>query len=167
MKHTYILFSSITLLWVSLVSCSSTPSFIHPKVPMGQLEDIRSIANPLPRTYTVIADGKTLYEGKGICARCHGLYGDGKGTAAKNFHMLPRNFKNHHFWTKRKEGELFWIVKNGSPGTGMLEFQSLLTDQEIWKILRYTETFPSRSYPSDHITPTPQPELINPLQGAY
>ncbi len=167
MKQVYTLLGAITLLLGVVVSCTPTPSFIHPKVPGEELKDIQDIKNPLPPSYAVISEGKLLYEGKGICARCHGLHGDGKGTAAKIFHTLPRNFKNRHFWTQRKDGELFWIVKNGSPGTGMRDFRNLLTDQEIWKILRYTETFPSMAYPSDPVEPTPPPELINPLKGAY
>ena len=98
--------------------------------------------------------------------RCHGRYGDGKGTAAKHFDTLPRNLKNQKFWTQRAEGELFWIVKNGSPDTGMLEFNSLLSDEEIWKILRYTETFPTTPYPSEPVETLSPPEPIS-QQGAY
>ncbi len=140
-------------------SCVSSPSFIHPKVPQDQLAEVQALTNPLPKSYWIIDDGKTLYEGKGTCMRCHGRYGDGKGTAASNFQTLPRNFKNRHFWTQRSEGELFWIIKNGSSDTGMLEFQSLLTDEEIWKILRYTETFPSIPYPSEQKSAKPIPSL--------
>lgn len=149
----------------SLQSCASTPAFTHPKVPATQLEEIRAVTNPFPSSYSVIEDGKTLYEGKGMCLRCHGQYGDGKGIAASQFETRPRNFKSGHFWTQRSEGELFWIVKNGSPGTGMLEFQSLLTDQEIWKILRYTETFPTTLYPTEPIRSIPRPEISAPVDN--
>ena len=167
MSDAFRAFGCLTVLLGLAVSCTSTSPFMHSKVPMDQLKEIQAIGNPLPQSYTVITEGKALYEGKGICVRCHGIHGDGKGIAAKNFQTLPRNFKNRDFWNQRKEGELFWIVKHGSPGTGMRDFQSLLTDQEIWKILRYTETFPNMAYPSDPVEPTPPPELVNPLQGAY
>ncbi len=33
-------------------------------------------------------------------------------------------------------GQLFWIIKNGSPGTGMLSFKGL-KEEQIWQILLY------------------------------
>ena len=149
---------TVSLFLGLMISCTPTPSFMHPKVPQEQLAELQKLTNPLPKSYWIIDDGKTLYEGKGMCLRCHGRHGDGKGEAAGQFQTLPRNLKNQHFWTQRSEGELFWIIKNGSPGTGMREFKELLTDQEIWKILRYTETFPTTSYPSEPIKPIPPPK---------
>ena len=160
MKYTQVIMGGSALLIASLLSC--TPSLIHPRVPEGQLPEARALTNPLPKSYWIIDDGKNLYEGKGMCVRCHGRFGDGRGTAASNFQTLPRNFKNRHFWAQRSEGELFWIIKNGSTATGMREFKGLLTDQEIWKILRYTETFPSTPYPSEPISLTLPPEAVNP-----
>jgi len=155
---------SLCLLFGLLTSCA--PSLIHPKVPEEKLVEARALANPLPKSYWIIDDGKVLYEGKGMCVRCHGRYGDGRGTAASNFQTLPRNFKNRHFWTQRSEGELFWIIKNGNPATGMREFEGLLTDEEIWKIVRYTETFPTTPYPSQPVRPIPPPEPLLPA-GTY
>jgi len=120
---------------------------MHSKVPTTHRLEARALVNPLPRSQHVIDEGKTLYEGKGLCIRCHGTYGDGKGTGSIKLHTPPRNFRKHDFWKHRNEGELFWTIKNGSAGTGMLEFQSLLTDQEIWKILRYLATFPKSPEP--------------------
>ena len=34
------------------------------------------------------------------------------------------------------DGQLFWIIRNGSPGTGMPAFKDL-SDKEIWLIVHY------------------------------
>lgn len=142
------------------LSCTQASTLMHSKVPHQYLEEARALVNPLSRSSGIIDEGKWLYEGKGLCVRCHGPYGDGKGVGAKKFQIPPQNFRDRDFWNNHDEGELFWIIKNGSPRTGMLEFQSLLTDVEIWKILRYVETFPSRPEP-----PKTQGEAIR-LQSA-
>ena len=39
------------------------------------------------------------------------------------------------------EGEIFWVIKHGSAGTGMVGFGEQLTDKEIWSIIQYIRTF--------------------------
>jgi cytochrome c1 len=31
---------------------------------------------------------------------------------------------------------LFWVIKNGSPGTGMMAFSGL-ADEEVWELIHY------------------------------
>ena len=147
MRSMQMIMGGSALLIGSLLSCTASSPFMHPRMPEDRLIEVRAMTNPFPSSQKVIAEGQALYEGKGLCVRCHGIYGDGKGIGADHFHTPPRNFRHEDFWKYRTQGELFWIIKNGSPKTGMLEFQSLLSDQEIWKILRYAETFPNRPEP--------------------
>jgi hypothetical protein len=53
----------------------------------------------------------------------------------------PRNFRHHGMWRHRTEGEIFWVIKHGSPGTRMISFGGLLTDEEIWTVLQYERSF--------------------------
>ena len=53
----------------------------------------------------------------------------------------PRNFHHHGFWRHRTEGEIFWVIKHGSPGTSMIGLGSQLSDEEIWTVMRYLRTF--------------------------
>ena len=53
----------------------------------------------------------------------------------------PRNFQHHGFWRHRTEGEIFWVIKHGSPGTSMVGFAGQLTDEEIWAIIQYERSF--------------------------
>jgi len=90
----------------------------------------------------IIAEGKKIYEGKGTCINCHGPLGDGQGKAGAVLTPGPRNFTNCKFHKKRKDGELFWIIKHGSPGTGMVSLNpSAINDEDTWKVIAYERSF--------------------------
>lgn len=91
----------------------------------------------------IIAAGKKLYEGKGTCVLCHGISGKGDGPAA-HMHVphAPRDFTDCAFQKEREDGELFWIIKYGSSGTGMKPLiPGMLSEEEGWKIVAYVRTF--------------------------
>lgn len=117
---------------------------MRPRVPADKLAEARALANPLPDSPEIVEQGKTLYEGKGGCIKCHGAGGRGDGEAAAGLNPPPRNFRHHGFWRHRSEGEIFWVVKHGITGTAMIPFGSQLTDDEIWSIIRYERTFAAR-----------------------
>ena len=114
---------------------------MQPVVPADKLGEARALKNPLSNTPEVIEKGKLVYNGKGGCVTCHGIDGDGKGPGAVNMNPSPRNFQHHGFWRHRTEGELFWVIKHGSPGTAMIAFGSVLSDEEIWALIHYEHTF--------------------------
>jgi mono/diheme cytochrome c family protein len=91
----------------------------------------------------IVAAGKALYEGKGSCFLCHGISGKGDGPASQmNPTHPPSNFTNCAFQKERGDGELFWIIKYGSPGTGMQPLiPALLSEEEGWKVVAYVRTF--------------------------
>jgi mono/diheme cytochrome c family protein len=35
---------------------------------------------------------------------------------------------------------MFWIIKNGSKGTGMIAHKNTLKDKEIWDVIKYIRT---------------------------
>jgi hypothetical protein len=41
----------------------------------------------------------------------------------------------------RTEGEIFWVIKYGSPGTSMIPFGGLLSDDEIWTVMQHERSF--------------------------
>jgi cytochrome c len=93
-------------------------------------------------TPEIIAEGKEIYEGKGTCFNCHGPEGDGNGAAGKVLNPGPRNFTNCKFHKKRKDGELMWIIKNGSKGTGMVPLIPVaINEEEAWKVIAYERSF--------------------------
>ena len=114
---------------------------MQPLVPVDKLVEARALKSPLPNSQEIVAKGKAIYDGKGGCFNCHGTEGGGNGPAAAKMNPAPRNFRHHGFWRHRTEGELFWVIKHGSPGTAMIGFGPVLSDEEIWSLIQYERTF--------------------------
>lgn len=118
---------------------------LRPRVPIDQIEEAKTWANPLPATEETIEKGKKLFQGKAFCVTCHGSDGKGLGGDIEPGTLkgpLPRNFTDQQWQAARTDGELFWILKNGSKGTAMAPFIPLiLTEEEAWQVLRYVRSF--------------------------
>lgn len=102
-------------------------------------EPLRSTPNPLPASEEQIGAGEDLYQ-RGVqpsCRICHGEDGDGRGPLSAQFDPRPRNFACEATVEGIPDGQLFWIIKNGSPGTAMPDFGDKLTDEQIWQIVHY------------------------------
>ena len=118
---------------------------LRPRVPIDQIESARAVTNPFPVNPEVLQKGKALFEGKAFCRACHGADGKGLGMVLDYSTFkgpLPRNFTDKMWQQTRTDGELFWILKNGSPGTDMASFIPLiLTEEEAWQVLMYVRSF--------------------------
>lgn len=109
-----------------------------PRVPSEQMKRVKEMKNPFPSTVENIAKGSILFHGKGTCQICHGKEGLGDGLAAPGLDPSPRNFTNEAFHKARTDGELFWVIKNGSPGTAMMPMiGSVINEEEGWLVLLY------------------------------
>ena len=114
---------------------------MEPRVPADKLREARSLQSPLPYSSEVVAQGKVIYEGKGTCFNCHGMKGRGDGPGGTSLNPAPRNFHHRGMWHHRSEGEIFWVIKHGIEGTGMIPFGGLLSDEEIWTVIQYERNF--------------------------
>ena len=133
------------LLWLRHGAEAADPDVLRPRVPADQLEITRSVVNPLPPAPDHVERGKALYLGKAFCAACHGKEGKGLGTDLDLKGPLPRNFTDRAWQAARTDGEIMWILKNGSPGTDMAPFIPLvLTEEEAWQVLLYIRSFGDR-----------------------
>ncbi len=72
------------------------------------------------------------------CKMCHGVNGEGNGKLGKALNPRPRNFTCSETMQKVSPGQMFWIIKNGSKGTGMTPMK--LKDKEIWDVVKYINT---------------------------
>ncbi|MBX3333691.1 MAG: cytochrome c [Nitrospira sp.] len=139
------LFGIVVLISWNLSSYGADETVLKPRVPMDQIETVKTWANPLPATEEIIEKGKRLFQGKAFCVTCHGKDGKGLGADIEPGTLrgpLPRNFTDQEWQAARTDGELFWILKNGSKGTAMAPFIPLiLSEEEAWQILRYVRSF--------------------------
>ena len=94
----------------------------------------------LPQSTNEISE-ETLEIGSSIykthCAECHGDDGDGNGFAAKEFPIMPSDFKNERVSMK----ESVRILKNGVKGTSMAPWVDRLTEREIIAVSLYIRRF--------------------------
>jgi mono/diheme cytochrome c family protein len=122
-------------------SAAAERHMMQPVVPADKLAEARALKSPLSDSPQIVDKGKAIYDGKGGCFNCHGTDGGGTGPAAAKMNPAPRNFQHHGFWRHRTEGEIFWVIKHGSPGTAMIGFGPVLSDDEIWSVIQYERTF--------------------------
>ena len=100
-------------------------------------------SNPLEATSENLSAGEQLYNKKAkplACAKCHGAKGEGKGEMAAGMNPPPRDFACKAMMQDIPDGQLFWVIKNGSKGTGMMGFKSL-SDNQIWQLVSYIRQF--------------------------
>lgn len=75
------------------------------------------------------------------CKKCHGTAGDGQGTAAAEMKIKPTSFTESGYMSSKKDGQLFWIIRDGSPDTEMRKFgpgsDVNLSEDEIWSVITF------------------------------
>ena len=127
------------------VAWGADPVVLKPRVPPAQIEEAKTWRDPLPVTPERLERGEAIFHGKGFCVTCHGRDGKGFGNIPGLRGKLPRDFTDKVWQAARTDGELFWILKNGSPGTDMASFIPLvLTEEEAWDVLLYVRAFNGR-----------------------
>lgn len=87
-----------------------------------------------------LENGKKVYTRTAkpmACKMCHGDNGDGAGKLGKALKPNPRNFTCSETMKNVSAGQMFWIIKNGSPGTGMVAHGKTLKDEQIWDVIKY------------------------------
>ncbi len=114
------------------------PDVYTPRVPKDQLEEIQEIESPYETTPERIELGREIYFGKGLCVTCHSK--NGKGVQMPGH--APRSFTDPKWQDARTDGELMWVLRNGSPGTGMPQRVGKdITEEEGWNVIQFIRTF--------------------------
>ena len=95
--------------------------------------------NPLKPTPANLKAGETLYQKSAkpmACKLCHGKRGDGNGPGGAGVNLKPRNFTCQATMKDISDGQMFGIIKEGSPATAMPSFKNL-KDKEVWQLVHY------------------------------
>ena len=110
----------------------------YPRAPEALLEILQDMDNPFSPTRKNIKEGSKVYFGKGLCVKCHGV--NGKGLEVQGH--PPRNFTDPKWQDVRTDGEMMWVLKNGSPGTSMpIRVGKAISEEEAWKVILFIRTF--------------------------
>ncbi|MGH0037966.1 MAG: cytochrome c peroxidase [Myxococcota bacterium] len=114
----------------------------QPRATRQAPDEALAMTNPLAPDEGHLEAGRKLYQEAAVpmaCRFCHGESGDGLGPMAAGFDPPPRNFACAETMAPLADGQLFWIIRNGSPGTGMMAFP-VLTDEQIWQLVLYVRS---------------------------
>jgi hypothetical protein len=106
-------------------------------------EKFLNMKNPVPLNDKSLKAAETIYQlsGKPItCKTCHGEKGDGIAESGFESTPPPRNFSCAQTLKPLVDGQLFWIIRNGSPNTSMFAFPSL-SDTQVWQLIHYIRRF--------------------------
>ena len=72
------------------------------------------------------------------CAMCHGAQGHGDGPAGQSLEPKPRNLAV----LQKSVGDdyLFWRISEGKPGTSMVAWKGILSEDQIWQAVSFIRT---------------------------
>jgi copper transport protein len=126
------------------VNVTAAPTIVIPIVP----EFARLTRMPFRADASRIESGSAIFQNN--CATCHGVSGKGDGPSAANLNPKPFDLSVHV--PLHTDGELYWWVTNGIPGTAMPTWLNSLTDDQRWEVVAYI-----RNSFGGNPTPTPAP----------
>lgn len=81
-------------------------------------------------------DGAEVFQAN--CQMCHGSEGHGDGPAGQALDPRPRNLAQ--LQAKAGDDYLFWRIHDGVPGTSMVAWKGILTDEQIWQTISFLRT---------------------------
>ena len=72
------------------------------------------------------------------CEMCHGPQGHGDGPAGASLEPKPGNLAEVQ--TRAGDDYLFWRIHDGKPGTSMVAWKGILSDDQIWQAVAFIRT---------------------------
>jgi len=72
------------------------------------------------------------------CESCHGRAGHGDGPASTALDPKPKNLAE--LQTTAEDDYLFWRVAEGKPGTAMIAWKGILSEEQIWQTVAFIRT---------------------------
>lgn len=72
------------------------------------------------------------------CQMCHGPQGHGDGPAGGSLDPKPKNLAV--LQKSAADDYLFWRISEGKPGTSMVAWKGILTEDQIWQVVSFLRT---------------------------
>jgi mono/diheme cytochrome c family protein len=107
-------------------------------VAAAQQTDAAKLKKPVASSPASIAAGKKLYDSQ--CASCHGATGKGDGKAGALLKPTPSDLTDTDWKHGQTDGEIFTVIRDGSPQTGMRGYGSRIPATDIWNLVNYVRS---------------------------
>ena len=114
----------------------------QPRAAVAAPDEFLKMNNPLKLSSDNLFAGESFFQTDAqptACKVCHGANGNGMGMMAPGLNPPPRNFTCTETMKEIPDGQMFWVIKNGSAGPGMPPYKDL-KDEHIWQIILYLRT---------------------------
>jgi mono/diheme cytochrome c family protein len=72
------------------------------------------------------------------CEACHGPQGHGDGVASQSLEPKPKNLATLQLIVA--DDYLYWRISEGKPGTSMVAWKAILTEEQIWQAVSFIRT---------------------------
>ena len=82
------------------------------------------------------AEGANVFHSN--CEMCHGPQGHGDGPASGSLDPKPKNLAV--LQESAADDYLFWRISEGRPGTAMVAWKGILTEEQIWQLVSFIRT---------------------------
>jgi mono/diheme cytochrome c family protein len=103
------------------------------------LNSSASRQNPVTPSVEAVDAGRAIYRER--CVACHGSHGRGDGPAGVSLEPKPADLLLHV--PQHTDGELFYMISVGFPGTAMPEWRSVLGENQRWELVHYLRVLAS------------------------
>lgn len=131
-----ILFAVLFLAALALSACGGTG---------GSGSDAAATLAPVPAEFAgqtnplgadAATSGAEIF--KNNCVACHGEQGHGDGPAGAMLNPQPKNLPE--LASTASDDYLYWRINTGKPGTSMVGWKGILTDEQIWQVVSFIRT---------------------------
>lgn len=118
-------------------SSSDSPSNSDSNEPLATVPaEYAGKANPLGAD--AATEGAKVF--KSNCEMCHGVQGHGDGLASGSLDPKPKNLAL--LQESASDDYLFWRISEGRPGTAMVAWKGILTEEQIWQAVTFIRQLP-------------------------
>ena len=129
-----ILFVILVSAALGLAACAGGSKSSAPAAVAAVPAEFAGLTNPLDEEAAV--DGAEVF--KNNCGSCHGEQGHGDGPAGMALEPKPKNLAV--LAPTVADDYLFWRINTGKPGTAMIAWKGVLTDEQIWQVIGFVRT---------------------------
>ena len=104
----------------------------------GTIDSMSAIRNPVPADERSLANGRKYFQIN--CAVCHGLAGNGDGTAVK--YGMPGIALTMDMTRNRTDGYIFGMIRNGR---GMMPTYNRIEEMDRWDVVNYVRALQNKT----------------------